>query len=230
MSKRLLLIEDDNALSTAISHAIIDAGFTIDLAEDGKIGLGFALGNEYAAILLDLAVPKLSGTEILREVRLQKRTPVLVISANSSVDDRIAVLEAGADDFLVKPVTMSEIVARVRALIRRSSYVHEDMTPERIVLGEVVIDRMTKMVTRGGQQIDLRPREYELLDYLAVNRGRLVTRLQVYEFVFADTGMGVSNLCDVHMSNLRRKLGADLIETRRGMGYLIPDPTAAAEN
>ncbi|MBL9127933.1 MAG: response regulator transcription factor, partial [Verrucomicrobiales bacterium] len=172
---------------------------------------------EYDAIVLDIMLPGLDGWQILDRVRRSRRTPVLMLTARDATQDRVRGLDNGADDYLVKPFDLQELLARVRALIRRAAgQPHPDL-----VVRDVVIDTRGRTVTRGGQPVSLTAREYSILEYLALHRGSVVSRSALYEHLFDETDDTLSNLVDVHVFSIRKKLGADLIATRRGQGYCI---------
>ena len=176
-----------------------------------------ASGCDYDAVILDLMLPKVDGWQVLSAVRKLKKTPVLILTARDEVTDRVRGLDSGADDYLVKPFELAELFARLRALIRRSA---GQATPA-VELGDVVIDMRSRTVTQRKQPIMLTAREYALVELLALNRGQVVTRTQIYEHLFDENDDTLSNLVDVHVSNIRRKLGRDFIATRRGLGYVI---------
>jgi two-component system OmpR family response regulator len=162
-------------------------------------------------------LPGIDGWEVLRQVRKTKKTPVLMLTARDAVRDRVKGLDTGADDYVVKPFDIDEVLARLRALIRRSA---SEAQP-RLEIGEVVIDMTARTVTRGGELVTLTAREYALLEFLSLHRGKLVTRTMLYEHLFDENDNTLSNLLDVHVSNLRKKLGHEFITTRRGHGYSI---------
>lgn len=214
---RLLLVEDEPELLRALAQALREEGFAVDHAADGEDGLSKALGTDYDAVVLDVMLPRLDGWEVLRRLREQKRTPVLMLTARDRTADRVRGLNSGADDYLVKPFDLSELLARLRALIRRSA----QQTRSRIDIGGVVIDLAARRVSRAGEEVVLTARQFALLEYLALHRGEVVTRTQLYEHLFDENESSLSNLLDVYVSNLRKKLGHDFITTRRGHGYCI---------
>jgi len=189
----------------------------VDTAEEGSDGLFKAQNYDYDAIILDVMLPKMDGWEVLNRLRQKKKTPVLMLTARDSTDDRVRGLDTGADDYLVKPFDLPELLARIRALIRRSA---GEARPH-IELGDVAIDTRARIVTRGGQQVALTAREYAILEYLALHRGEVITRTTIYEHLFDENDDTLSNLVDVHVFSIRKKLGRDLIVTRRGQGYCI---------
>lgn len=214
---RLLVIEDEPELLRTVSRALREAGYAVDEADEGRDGLFKATSWEYDAIVLDLMLPGLSGLELLTAVRRQAKTPVLILTARDALSDRIKGLDAGADDYLVKPFALAELLARLRALIRRSAGQADSV----ISIGSVVLDMRARTVTRHGASAGLTAREYALVELLALNRGRLVTRSTIYEHLFDEHEDSLSNLVEVHVSNVRRKLGKDFVQTRRGQGYIV---------
>jgi len=172
---------------------------------------------DYDVVVLDIMLPGLDGWQVLERLRKQKQTPVLMLTARDAAPDRVRGLDTGADDYLVKPFDLSELLARVRALIRRSVGVAR---PE-ITFADVVLDTRARAVTRAGELLALTAREYAILEYLALHRGEVVSRTALYDHLFDENDDTMSNLLDVHVFNLRKKLGHELIVTRRGQGYLI---------
>lgn len=214
---KLLVIEDDGLLLRSLAAALREEHFAVDTAEDGREGLGKALDAEYDAILLDVMLPRMDGWEVLSRLRRERRTPVLMLTARDAVPDRVKGLNGGADDYLTKPFDIEELVARVRALIRRAAG-----CPSAVIeVGSLEVDTARRRVTAAGVEVALTAREYALLEYLAVHRGEVVSRTELYEHLFDEEESSLSNLLDVHVSNLRKKLGAEVITTRRGHGYCI---------
>lgn len=216
---RILVVEDEPDLRRAIVQALREAAYAVDEAADGEEGLFKATSWEYDALVLDLLLPKLTGWELLTRLRQTHRTPVLVLTARDGVADRVRGLDAGADDYLIKPFALAELLARLRALIRRSA----GQASGELIVGELVVDTRARTVTRAGEEVVLTAREFALLELLALHQGQVVTRTQIYDHLFDETDDTLSNLVDVHVSNLRRKLGKDFITTRRGQGYLLHD-------
>ena len=214
---RLLVIEDEHDLLACIARALRAQGFSVDGAADGEEGLLKAQEVDYDLVILDVMLPRRDGWSVLRELRKSKRTPVLMLTARDASADRVKGLDSGADDYLVKPFDLPELLARIRAIIRRSA---SQPSPE-ITIGEVVLDQASRKVTRGGAIVSLTAKEYTILEYLVLHRGTLITRSDLYEHVFDENDNSLSNLIDVHVSNLRKKLGHELITTRRGLGYCV---------
>lgn len=216
---RILVVEDDPDLQDMLAGALRGGGYAVDTSSDGEEGLYKATTWDYDALVLDLMLPKVSGIELLRKLRTQKLTPVLILTARDTVHDRVQGLDGGADDYLVKPFEVSELLARLRALIRRAS----GHARTSIDIGDVSLDTAARSVTKGGKPIPLTGREYALVELLALRRGKLVTRTMIYDHLFDETDDTLSNLVEVHVSNVRKKLGKDFIKTRRGQGYVIDD-------
>jgi two-component system, OmpR family, response regulator len=217
---RVLIVEDEPDLLTSLLQAVREDGYAADGALDGEEGLYKAESYDYDAILLDVMLPGLDGWEVLGKLRKIKKTPVLMLTARDAVRDRVRGLDTGADDYVVKPFDIEEVLARLRALIRRSA---NEAQPQ-LDIGEVTIDLAARTVTRRGEAVSLTAREYALLEYLALHRGKLVTRTTLYEHLFDENDDTLSNLLDVHVSNLRKKLGHEFVTTRRGHGYSIDLP------
>jgi two-component system OmpR family response regulator len=214
---RVLIVEDEPDLLNGLSRALRDEGYAVDTAANGEEGLYSAEANEYDAIVLDVMLPKIDGWEVLARLRKQKKTPVLMLTARDQSRDRVRGLDTGADDYVVKPFDLDELMARLRALIRRTT----GTVSSRIEFADIVMDTAARTVHQRGQAVTLTAREYALVEYLAMHRGEVVTRTTLYEHLFDENDSTLSNLLDVHISNIRRKLGHDLISTRRGHGYCI---------
>ncbi|TXH01554.1 MAG: response regulator transcription factor [Candidatus Moraniibacteriota bacterium] len=214
---RLLVVEDEPDLQSLLARALRGQGDAVDTAADGEQGLYKAQTWDYDAIVLDWMLPKLDGISLLRELRRKKKTPVLVLTARDATDDRVVGLDGGADDYLVKPFEIKELLARLRAIIRRST----GITSNVIVIGDIQIDTGAHTVSRNGEAITLTAREYALVELLALRRGKLVTRQVLYDHLFDENDDTLSNLIEVHVSNVRKKIGKDFISTRRGAGYIV---------
>ena len=214
---RILLIEDEADLLASLARALREEGYAVDTATDGEEGLYKAREVGYDAIVLDVMLPRLDGWEVLERFRKSQKTPVLMLTARDAARDRVRGLDAGADDYLVKPFDLEELFARLRAIIRRAA----GQTVNTIEIGGAIIDTASRKVTLAGNPVALTAREYCLLEFLALHRGETVTRTALYEHLFDEDDDSLSNLLDVHVSNLRKKLGGGLIETRRGHGYCI---------
>ncbi|WP_419189144.1 response regulator transcription factor [Stieleria marina] len=197
--------------------------YAVDEASDGKIGLIKAKQWNYDAIVLDLMLPNIDGWEFLQELRKSHETPVLILTARDGVEDRVKGLDLGADDYLCKPFSLAELSARIRALIRRAN----GQATTEIVIGRVTIDTAKRTVLKEGQMVDLTAREYTLIELLALNQGSLVSRSMVYDHVFDENEDSLSNLVDVHIYNIRKKLGKDFVTTRRGHGYIVETPRSS---
>ncbi len=214
---RLLVVEDEPDLLASLTKALREDGYAVDGAADGEDGLFKAESYDYDAVVLDVMLPGMNGWELLSRLRRSKKTPVLMLTAKDAVPDRVRGLDTGADDYLVKPFDLTELLARLRALIRRAA----SQAASRLEIGDVVIDTLSRTVARGGKEIPLTAREYTLVEFLALHRGTVVTRTMLNEHLFDENDDTLSNLLDVHVSNVRKKLGYDFIITRRGHGYCI---------
>lgn len=219
---RALIVEDDGGVATFIRRGLEDAEFTVDLAADGECGLTQASGGAYDVIVLDLMLPERDGFSVLRSLRERGvTTPIVCLTARDAVDDRVRGLNAGADDYLVKPFVFAELLARIRAIMRRGQSVLENP----LVVGDLTLDVMGRAVERGGQRIDLSSREFSLLECLIRNAGEVVSRSMILQRVWHIHHDPHTNVVDVHINRLRRKVdgGFDrpLIHTVRGSGYVI---------
>jgi two-component system OmpR family response regulator len=213
----VLIVEDEPELLQVVAQALREAGYAVDESADGEDGLFKATSWEYDAIVLDLMLPRRDGWQVLEALRRKRKTPVLILTARDAVRDRVRGLDSGADDYLIKPFVLAELLARLRALIRRAA----GQADSRLVLGDVALDMRARLVTRNQEPIALTAREYALVELLALHRGELVSRSQIYEHLFDENEDSLSNLVDVHVSNVRKKLGKDFIRTCRGQGYIV---------
>ena len=223
---KLLLVEDDREGGAYLKKALAEAGHTVDHAAAGRQGLLLAAGEPYDVIILDRMLPEMDGLAILRTIRASGvKTPVLLVTALGGIDDRVEGLEAGGDDYLVKPFAIAELLARVNALARRPPPQDVQTTLE---VADLVLDRLKRTVARGGARIDLQPREFQLLEYLMRHRGRVVTRTMLLESVWDFHFDPKTNIVETHMSRLRAKVdrghGRELIHTVRGAGYRLSEP------
>jgi two-component system OmpR family response regulator len=214
---RILVIEDDPLLCRSLVATLQDENFAVDFAEDGEVGLYKAREDLYDAIVLDIMLPVLDGWQVIDRLRPQIRTPILMLTAKDTVPDKILSLNKGADDYLTKPFDTDELIARLNALIRRSSGVVHPI----IKIDGLVIDASLKQVKVDDSVVVLTAREYSLVEYLAINRGKVISRSLLYERLFDENDESLSNLLDVHLSNIRKKIGPGFIKTRRGQGYVI---------
>ena len=214
---RLLIVEDEPDLLSSLAEALREDGYAVDEAGDGEDGLAKALHCDYDAIVLDVMLPGISGFAVLERLRLRKKTPVLMLTARTRTPDRVRGLDGGADDYLAKPYELPELLARIRALIRRAA----GNAAATVKIGDVTVDLAGHTVTQAGEPVALTAREISLIEYLAQHRGRVLTREQIYEHLFDENDASLSNLLDVHVSNVRKKLGHEFISTRRGLGYSI---------
>ena len=226
---RILLIEDDPETSRFIRKGLEEAGHVLDHAGDGKQGLLLALDAEHDVLVVDRMLPGLDGLSIVRSLRAAGRTtPVLVLSALGEVDDRVEGLRAGGDDYLVKPFALAELSARLEALMRRRGGSSGDAPATRLAVADLKVDLLARTVKRAGRDIDLKPREFRLLEYLMRHTGQVVTRTMLLEAVWDYHFDPQTNVIDVHVSRLRRKIDRDfdspLLHTVRGAGYVIRGP------
>jgi len=219
---RLLLIEDYRPLQKSLAKGLQEAGFAVDSTGDGQEGLWYAMSNDYDVIILDLMLPGMDGLSILKKLRAKGRqSHVLILTAKDTLEDRVTGLDLGADDYLVKPFEFRELLARIRALLRRS---YRQKNP-RIKIKDLQIDLTTQRVWRGHEEIQLTPREYALLEYLAMRAGQTVSRTDIWEHVYEFKSAASSNVVDVYIGYLRKKIEQSgkphLIHTDRGRGYVL---------
>ena len=223
---RILVVEDDEQIATFVVNGLKQNGFAVDVATDGELALAMCDRVTYDTVVLDIMLPKLDGLALLQQLRRDKRlVPVVLLSARASVDNRVAGLEAGADDYLTKPFAFSELLARVQALIRRASHVAE---PTTLCVGDMTLNLLTREVTRAGQTIDLQAREFALLDLLMRHPGRPVTKTMILEHIWDYSFDPQTNVVDVLAHRLRSKIEKNfpvkLMQTIRGVGYVLKAP------
>jgi two-component system, OmpR family, response regulator len=224
---RILIIEDDKDVASFVHKGLLEAGWNVDRADNGKDGLFLAATENYDALIVDRMLPGLDGLALIRTLRASgNATPALILSALGEVDDRVQGLKAGGDDYLVKPFAFSELVARLEALLRRSA--SRGAAPETVLeIGDLKMDLLRRDVHRGGRRIDLQPREFQLLEFLMRHAGQVVTRTMLLEGVWDYHFDPQTNVIDVHVSRLRSKIDRDfakpLLHTVRGVGYRLDD-------
>ncbi|MBP1730373.1 MAG: two component system response regulator, OmpR family, related to CopR [Deltaproteobacteria bacterium] len=222
---RILLVEDDKKIAAFILKGLRAAGYAVDHAADGEEGLRMALAAPYDAAIIDIMLPGLDGLSLIEKMRHKRvNTPVIILSARSSVDDRVKGLQAGGDDYLTKPFAFSELLARLQALIRRASGASE---PTRLAVGDLSLNLLTREVTRGGKKIDLQPLEFSLLEYLMRNAGRVVSRTMIMEHVWDYNFDPQTNVVEARICRLRDRIDREfehkLIQTIRGVGYVLKE-------
>jgi DNA-binding response OmpR family regulator len=227
---RLLLVEDDPTIADFVARGLREAGFAVDVAPDGSRGLALALESRPDVAIVDVMLPGIDGLELIETLRRRGvNTPVLILSARHTVDDRVRGLQAGGDDYLTKPFAFPELLARVQALVRRSTGTVE---PTRLEVADLRMDLLSRKVTRQGREIELRPREFALLEYLMRNAGRVVSKTMILSRVWDYSFDPRTNVVDVLVHRLREKIDhgfePKLLHTRRGIGYVIEAPASAA--
>ena len=221
---RILLVEDEKRIADFVARGLEGSGYAVDVAENGEQALARVADAAYELIILDLMLPDLDGLVVLEKIRNRKVSqPVLILSARGSLDDRVKGLDVGADDYLVKPFAFVELLARVRALLRRGQSL-----PERLQVGELVLDCIRRKVSREGVNIELAPKEFSILEYLMRSKGRALSRTMIVEHVWEMDYTGLTNIVDVYIRHLRGKVDdawpEKLIRTVRGIGYMIGSP------
>jgi heavy metal response regulator len=220
---RVLVVEDDKKIASFVVKGLKQNGFAVDQSDDGEEGLIHATATPYDVAVVDVMLPKLDGLSLVRQLRGRGvATPVIILSAKASVEDRVRGLESGADDYLTKPFSFTELLARVQALIRRATKTTE---PTRLSINGLSMDLLTRQVTRGGQNIELQTREFALLEYLMRNAGRVVTKTMILEHIWDYSFDPQTNVVDVLVHRLRNKVDKDfpekLLHTVRGAGYVL---------
>jgi DNA-binding response OmpR family regulator len=223
---RILVVEDDKRISDFLVRGLESTGYSVDLAGDGKSALAKLHAAEFDLLILDLMLPDMDGLSVLEKARNRKSSPpVLILSARGALDDRVKGLELGADDYLVKPFAFVELLARVRALLRRGQ-----PTPERLSVGDLTLDCIRRKVTRGGEIIDLAPKEFSILEFMMRNRGKPLSRTMIVEHVWDTEYDGLTNIVDVYIRHLRSKIDerfhVKMIHTVRGIGYMLDSSEA----
>src|SRR5689334_28540 len=226
---RILVVEDEKRIADFLSRGLESGGYTVEVAGDGATALEMVHATEYDLIILDLGLPDMDGMAVLKKIRTRKSSPpVLILSARDAVDDRVKGLEGGADDYLVKPFAFVELLARVRVLLRRGQ-----PTPERLQVGDLVLDCIRRKVARNGESIELAPKEFSILEYMMRNRGRPISRTMIVEHVWDMDYDGLTNIVDVYIRHLRSKIDdkwpQKLIHTVRGIGYMLDLPEGGAQ-
>ena len=221
---RILLVEDEPGVAQFIRQGLTEAGYAVDVASDGREGLSYVLAAEYDAMILDIMLPKMNGLEMLRELRNQRvKTPVLLLTARDRVDDRVRGLDTGADDYLAKPFAFPELLARLRALLRRPPLQAGTV----LKMADLEMNTATREIRRAGKLLDLSPREYSLLELLLRHPNQVLTRTQILEHVWNFNFYGDNNVLDVYIGYLRRKVDRDfapaLIHTIRGVGFRLSE-------
>ncbi len=224
--RRVLVIEDDRETAEQLMDALVTSGFEVDLAVDGTDGLNRGRSADYAVMTIDRMLPGVDGVDVIRQLREEGvTTPTLIVSALGEIDDRVRGLRAGGDDYLVKPFAFEEFLARIDALARRSDSVVKDLV---LRAGDLELDLVSRAVSRGGRKIDLLPREFQLLEYLVRNQGKIVTRAMLLQHVWDIHFDPMTNIIDVYVGRVRRKVDAGqaypLIHTIRGIGYCVRAP------
>ncbi len=225
---RILVVEDERRIADFLERGLQGAGYAVDVAPDGNTALTFVGATDYDLIILDIMLPDIDGLKVLERIRARKAgPPVLILSARGAVDDRVKGLEQGADDYLTKPFAFVELLARVRALLRRGQ-----PAPEKLQVMDLTLDIMRRKVTRGTESIDLAPKEFGILEYMMRNKGRPLSRTMIVEHVWDMDYDGLTNIVDVYIRHLRSKIDdrytAKLIQTVRGIGYMIEGPESPA--
>jgi two-component system, OmpR family, copper resistance phosphate regulon response regulator CusR len=218
---RILVVEDEKRIADFLSRGLESGGYAVDVAPDGASAVEMVHATEYDLIVLDLGLPDMDGMAVLKKIRTRKTSPaVLILSARDAIDDRVKGLEGGADDYLVKPFAFVELLARVRVLLRRGQ-----PTPERLQVGDLSLDCIRRKVTRAGENVELAPKEFSILEYLMRNRGRPLSRTMIVEHVWDMDYDGLTNIVDVYIRHLRSKIDEKwpdkMIQTVRGIGYML---------
>ncbi len=220
---RILIVEDDKKIASFVVNGFKQAGFAVDHSREGEEALALLRTTPYDAAVMDVMLPKMDGLSVVQELRREgNKTPVIILSAKASVDDRVRGLQAGGDDYLTKPFAFSELQARVQALLRRAQQISE---PTRLAVADLTLDLLTREVARGGRRIELQTREFSLLEYMMRNAGRVITKTMILEHIWDYSFDPQTNIVDVLVHRLRAKIDKDfptkLIHTHRGVGYAL---------
>ncbi len=226
---RILVVEDETRIADFLSRGLVSAGYAVDVAATGGSAIDMIHSTDYDLVILDLGLPDVDGLTVLQKIRNRKVSPpVLILSARDAIDDRVKGLEGGADDYLVKPFAFVELLARVRVLLRRGQ-----PTPEKLQVGDLSLDCIRRKVSRDGENIELAPKEFSILEYLMRNRGRPLSRTMIVEHVWDMDYDGLTNIVDVYIRHLRSKIDdkwpQKMIQTVRGIGYMLDAPERGAE-
>ena len=226
---RILVVEDESRIADFLSRGLVSAGYAVDVAATGWSAIDMIHSTDYDLVILDLGLPDVDGLTVLQKIRNRKVSPpVLILSARDAVDDRVKGLEGGADDYLVKPFAFVELLARVRVLLRRGQ-----PTPEKLQVGDLSLDCIRRKVSRDGENIELAPKEFSILEYLMRNRGRPLSRTMIVEHVWDMDYDGLTNIVDVYIRHLRSKIDdkwpQKMIQTVRGIGYMLDTPDRTVE-
>ncbi len=226
---RILVVEDETRIADFLSRGLVSAGYAVDVAATGGSAIDMIHSTDYDLVILDLGLPDVDGLTVLQKIRNRKVSPpVLILSARDAVDDRVKGLEGGADDYLVKPFAFVELLARVRVLLRRGQ-----PTPEKLQVGDLSLDCIRRKVSRDGENIELAPKEFSILEYLMRNRGRPLSRTMIVEHVWDMDYDGLTNIVDVYIRHLRSKIDdkwpQKMIQTVRGIGYMLDAPERGVE-
>ena len=226
---RILVVEDESRIADFLSRGLVSGGYAVDVAATGGSAIDMIHSTDYDLVILDLGLPDVDGLTVLQKIRNRKVSPpVLILSARDAVDDRVKGLEGGADDYLVKPFAFVELLARVRVLLRRGQ-----PTPEKLQVGDLSLDCIRRKVSRDGENIELAPKEFSILEYLMRNRGRPLSRTMIVEHVWDMDYDGLTNIVDVYIRHLRSKIDdkwqQKMIQTVRGIGYMLDTPDRSIE-
>ena len=213
----ILLVEDNDSLRTKVAELLSAYGFKVTCCADGAKGLEAALVDDFDLIILDILMPVMSGWDVLVGLRKQKETPVIMLTARDSVEEKIAAFDQGADDYMVKPFDGGELIARIKSITKRSNY----RESEKLVIGNMEIDKTARSVKVDGEKVELSSTEFSMVEMFVSRQGEVVSRSYIYKLLFSDEDESASNILDVYIYKLRRKLGKEKIKTKRGYGYIF---------